>query len=967
MKHLISKIVIVMLLLSATFSFAQKKYEYSTVPNDPYKVRIYKLDNGLMVYLSVYKDAPKIQCNVAVRTGGKNDPADNTGLSHYLEHLMFKGTDKFGTADFAKEEPLLNEIERLFEIHKIEKDTAKRRIIYHQIDSISTVAAKYAVPNEYDKLMSILGATGTNAFTSNDATVYINEIPSNQLENYLEITSERFRKPIFRLFHTELETVYEEKNMYDDQDDSKLWERFDRAMYKKHEYGRSIVGETEHLKSPSIISIKKYFNERYVPNNMAISMSGDFDPDVAIQLIDKYFGSFKTKELKPYVAKVEDDIKSPVTIEVLGPDAEQLMLGFRFPGDKSKEADLLSLTDQILTNGKAGLIDLNLIQAQKVLKASSFAYTRPDYCEHIFSGRPKQGQTLEEVKDLLLAQIELLKKGDFPDWMLPAIINDMKLNQIRALESNWNRAYACVQSFVDESTWADEVNKIDKLSKITKQDIVDFVNKYYNNNYVIAYKRTGVDPVVNKITKPHITPLEINRDKKSDLFSQIEKQKPLPLEPVFLDFAKDVVKFNTKSNIGVLYNKNVENKLFFLYYVFDMGQNHNKKLDMAVNYLKYLGTSKYSPIQIKQEFFKIGCDYGVYAGYDRVYVYLTGLSENIDKGADLFEHLLSDVQPNNEILGNMVSDIKKERTDDKLNKDKILRRMIAYAKYGKLSPLTNLLSDKELNAVKADELTSMIKDLNSYKHQVFYYGPLTQQEITTVIDKYHKTPKVLKDLPAETKFEEKEITKNQVYIADYDMKQVELYMVSKSVPFDKTLLPKVNIFNEYFGNSMASVVFQELREAKGLAYSAWGGYIQPDKKDKAFYIYSFIGTQNDKLAEAMKGMTGLLNNMPESPSNFDIAKTSIINQIRSERITKSDILFTYDYNLKLGIDYDLRKDVFNEVPKMTVADLKGFQEKYIKGKNYTTLVVGKKKDLDMKTLEKYGGVKFLTLEEIFGY
>jgi len=607
------------------------------------------------------------------------------------------------------------------------------------------------------------------------------------------------------------------------------------------------------------------------------------------------------------------------------------------------------------------------VQDQKVLSASSYAYKRPDYSEHLLMGRPKQGQSLEEVKSLLLDQIELLKKGEFPDWIMDAIINDLKLKQIQALENNQSRVGACYESFINDTPWNVTVNKIDQLSKITKQDIIAFVNKNYNNNYIVGYKRTGVDPVVDKIKKPQITPLEINRDLKSDLFKKIESQKPLPIEPVFLDFTKDVVKFNAKGNIEVLYNKNVENKLFTLYYVFDMGANHNKKLEMAINYLSYLGTSKDTPTQIKQEFYKIGCNYGVSAGADRCYVYLSGLTENINKGAELFEHLLSDVQPNKETLSKMVADILKERTDSKLNKDNILQKMISYAKYGKLSPATNILSEKELKAVKPEELVSIIKTLNSYKHKVFYYGPMEQKEVLDLIEKYHNIPKVLNDLPAETKFVEKDIVKNQVYVADYDMKQVELYMVSKSILFDKTILPKVNIFNEYFGSSMASVVFQELREAKGLAYSAWGGFIEPNKKDKSFYIYSFIGAQNDKLADAMKGMKGLLDNMPASQSNFEIAKTSIMNQIRSQRTTKANKLFSYDYYTKLGIDYDLRKDIFNEVPNMTVSDLKSFQEKYIKGKNYTTIVVGKKDELDLKALKNYGDIKYLTLKEIFGY
>jgi predicted Zn-dependent peptidase len=700
---------------------------------------------------------------------------------------------------------------------------------------------------------------------------------------------------------------------------------------------------------------------------MAITMAGDFDPDMIIQLVDKYFGSFKTKEMNPYIPTIEDDIKAPISIEVFGPDEEQVLFGFRFPGINSKEAGLLTITDMILNNGKAGLIDINLTQAQKLLQAYCYADIRTDYSIHLFNGKPKQGQSLEEVKNLLLAQIELIKKGDFPDWIISAIINEMKLNQIKTLESNWGRSFEFVSSFINDIPWSVALRRIDELSKITKQDVIEFAKKHYNANYVVAYKKTGVDPIVDKIKKPHITPIVINRESKSDLFLKIENQKPLAIEPVFLDFTKVISKLNTKNNFEIIYTKNEENNLFSLNYLFDMGRNNSKKLEIAVNYFKYLGTSKYSSVQIKQEFYKIGCDYGVYSSSDRVEVYLSGLSENMEKGFELFEHLLSEVKPDQTALANLKNDIIKERVNAKLNKYNISERMIDYAKYGNLSPSTNLLSEIELKALKAEELVSIIKNLKNYKHNAFYYGPMNQQEVLTVIEKYHQTPQVLKELPIETKFTEKETLKNQVYVVDYDMKQVELNMVSKSVLFDKALLPEVSIFNEYFGNNMGSVVFQELREAKGLAYTAWAGYIQPNRKDKAFYIYSFIGTQNDKLSEAMKGMSDLLTNMPESNTSFENSKTAIINQIRSERVTKTDILFRYYYYQKLGINYDVRKDIFNKVPKMNFADLKNFQEKYIKRKNYITLVLGKKKKLDVKTLQKYGEVKFLTLKEIFGY
>lgn len=136
-------------------------FKYESVPNDPLKARIYTLDNGLKVYMTVNKETPRIQTYIAVRVGGKNDPAETTGLAHYFEHLMFKGTQQFGTQNYEQEKPMLDQIEQLFEVYRKTTDEAERQAIYHQIDSVSYEASKLAIPNEYDKLMSAIGATGT--------------------------------------------------------------------------------------------------------------------------------------------------------------------------------------------------------------------------------------------------------------------------------------------------------------------------------------------------------------------------------------------------------------------------------------------------------------------------------------------------------------------------------------------------------------------------------------------------------------------------------------------------------------------------------------------------------------------------------------------------------------------------------------------------------------------------------------
>ncbi len=968
MKKIINMILLVILLTGLSAN-AQKIYKYDTVTGDPLKVRIYTLNNGMKVYMTVYKDAPRIQTAIAVRTGSKNDPSDNTGMSHYLEHMMFKGTDEFGTKDFIHEKPLLDKIEYNFEIYKKTTDTIQRKKIYHEIDSLSGVASKFAIANEYDKLLSVIGAKGTNAFTSFEQTVYVNEIPSNKVKPWLEIESERFKDPIFRLFHTELETVYEEKNMSLDRDDDKIFEALFSGLFRKNTYGtQTTIGLVEHLKNPSLKSLREYYAARYVPNNMAILLSGDFDPSEVIKYIDATFGQLPSKPIVPYVPAQEDPITSPIVKEVIGPDAESVTFGYRFGGAATKDADLVKIVDMILANSTAGLIDLNLNQGQKVLEAGSYSEVLKDYSVDVFYGKAKEGQSLEAVRDLIMEQIERVKKGDFPDWLIPAIINDLKLNEVKASETNRGRIFSMMNGFIEEIPRSQEVKNIERLSKFTKKDVIDFALANYRNNYVIVYKRTGTDKNVAKVTKPQISPVTMNRNDESEFLKKIVAEPTAPIQPVFLDYNKDVKKLMLKGNIPVLYSANKENSTFSLYYYFAMGTNHNKAIGIALDYLKYLGTSKYTPNQVQEEFYKLGCTFNVSSSEDELWVSLSGLNENMTKGVVLFESLLSDAKATDAPYKNLVMDIKKRRTDDKLSKTTILwSGMYNFGVYGKKSPFTNIYSESELTNLKPEELVSMVKNLNSYQHKILYYGPENPSALVTILNREHHIPAQLKPIPAPSKFEQLPNQANQVYTINYDMKQAEIIMLSRSLTYDKNLIPVTRLFNEYFGGSMNSIVFQEIRESKGLAYSAYAGYRTPALADEHFYLFSYIGTQSDKLPEAMKAMMGLFNAMPESEKAMNASKEAIINKIRTERITKSAILFNYINAEKLGLTYDIRKDVFEKVPSMTFTDLKNFHDTYIKNKKFNILVLGKKEGLDENTLKKYGDVHSLTLEEVFGY
>jgi predicted Zn-dependent peptidase len=967
MKKFNFYLLFTVLMISVALSGCQSKYKYESVPNDPLKTRIYTLDNGLKVYLSVNKDKPRIQTFIGVRVGGKNDPAETTGLAHYFEHLMFKGTKQFGTSDFAAEEPLLNQIEALFEKYRNTSDEDERKAIYAEIDRISLQASEIAIPNEYPKLMNAIGSQGTNAFTSYDLTAYMEDIPANEIENWAMIQADRFTNPVIRLFHTELETVYEEYNMSLTRDARKVNDAIMSALFPHHPYGsQTVLGTQEHLKNPSIINIKNYFDTYYVPNNMAVCMAGDFNPDEVIQIIDKYFGSMESKPIPALKVSPEQPIIKPIEKEVIGLEAANVAIAFRLPAANSKVTATAELMEFLMTNGKAGLIDLNLVQKQKVLGAGSGISTMTDYSMLRMYGTPKEGQTLEEVRDLLLEQLNMVKEGKFEDWLLEAVINNFILNQYYENQEYQYVAQTLLFSFINGVEWKDQVNKIKFQASLTKQDIVNFCKEYLNDNYVVVYKREGKQDV-KKIDKPTITPISINRNQESEFLAAVKASKSKPLTPVFLDYGKDLTHATVKNNIPLLYKQNTLNPTFSLYYVFEMGNSHDKMLGTAFNYLSYLGTSTKTPEEIKSELYRLACSFNVQATNDRVYVYVSGLSTNFEAAMNLLEERLADAKADVEIYQNLAARLLKSRTDAKLNQSANFSQLLDYAMWGPKSPSTNIMSEAELNGLNPEVLVNRIRDLKNMEHQIMYYGPLSVSEITKIINDKHATGATLQPLPATFPFVEQETTENSVLVANYDAKQIYMSMHHKGGAFDKNIEPISNLYNTYFGGGISGIVFQEMREARGLAYSASAAYRRPGRPDLSYSIYTFIATQNDKMMDAINAFNNILNDMPESEKSFQLAKEGIITNLQTQRIIRDDILWDYLNAKRFGYDTDARKLRYAQIPDMTLNDVKDFQTKYIKNKPLTYCVLGDIKDLDMEALKKIGKVTILTQEDIFGY
>jgi predicted Zn-dependent peptidase len=980
MKQLRITLFLVAMML-ANVLLAQPKHEWKTataagytyryVSNDPMQARFYKLKNGLTVILSVNKKEPRIYCFVSTNAGSTSDPRTNTGLAHYLEHLLFKGTDKYGSLDWAKEKPLLDQIDKLYEKYNKTTDTTARKAIYKEIDQVSGQAAKFAIANEYDKMMAGMGAQGTNAFTNNDQTSYVDDIPSNAIDRYLAVQAERFRNPVLRIFHTELEAVYEEKNRSLDEDGWKSFEVMFDALFPTHNYGQqTTIGTIEHLKNPSLIEIRNYYNKFYVPNNMCVVMAGDLDPDVTIKKIEEKLGYMQPKPVAAYSPAPEAPITSPIVREVIGPKPENIQIAYRLPGAAdTKNAVLLTVADEIMSNSAAGLIDLDLNKKQLILRGGSSPNKMKDYSVWTLNGRPKKDQSLDEVKNLLLGEVEKLKKGEFDGGLIPAIVNNYKRNYIQELENNYSRANPLLTSFVESKGegWLNDVSKLDDMLKVSKADVVAFANQFFQNNYVVLYKRKGEDKSIKKVQKPAITQVETNRESQSPFLQNISKMDMVSIKPTWLDFARDVKKGRAGA-AEILYVQNTQNDLFRMSYRFPkMGKYYNKLLSLATEYVKFLATDKLSSEQISQEFYKLACSFQVYAGDENSLVYLNGLQDNMPKAAALLEQLMLNCKADETALEELKGRIIKQRADNKLQKGAIMQGLMNYAQYGAKNPFNNQLTNDELKAVKSADLITLLHNLFKTEHQIVYYGPLNLSALTMTILKLHKIPAKFDSDGEMKKYVQVIQDKNTVLFADYDMVQSEISWIRNTAQFNPAVQPTVELFNNYFGGGMASIVFQTLRESKALAYSTYAYYGTPSKKGQKYSLTGYIGSQADKFNEAIAGMNELLTELPKSENLLQTAKLNMKKTYDTERILQDNIIYTYLDAQDKGMQTDIRKQVYEQLDKITFDDVKRFHAENIANKPYTYCVVASEKRVTETDLKKYGELKKLTLEEIFGY
>lgn len=623
----------------------------------------------------------------------------------------------------------------------------------------------------------------------------------------------------------------------------------------------------------------------------------------------------------------------------------------------------------MLSNGKAGLMEVDLEQQMKLASAGAFVYGLHDYSAFILAGNPNKGQKLEEVRSLMLQEMAKLRRGEFDNDLLPSVIANKKLNFYRGLDSNDNRASIMADAFINDEKWEDVAGKLERQSKLTKQDIVDFANKYLrDDNFVCVYKRMGEDTTLKKIEKPAITPIPANREYESAFVKEIKNAQVPEIQPQFLDFKKDLTVGKTSRKLPLVYKQNTQDDLFNLVFRYEFGDEDDIRYSYAAQYLDYIGTDKKSVSAIKQAFYKLACNFSIAQSSKTLQISLNGLNENLPAALRLTEEILHHAKADKTSWNQFIDLIEKQQQDAKTNQMSNFSYLWDYSTYGAYNPTRNAIKTADLRKMDPQELVNLLGGLNNMEHTVAYYGPYSEKQLNALLAKEHKTAKKLAAVPEGKEYKMEEIKQNEIYIAPYDAKNIYLRSYQntgkKSDVKDGAL---ISLFNEYYGGGMNTIVFQELRETRGLAYNAGAAYYTPVRKDEKDYFMRHIITQNDKMMDCIHVFDEITDNLPQNEASFNLAKQNLMKSIQSRRVTKAGVINAY-FNAKLmGIDYDVTKLYYEQLPSLTLQDITNFEKQNIVGKPYRMVILGDEKNLDMKSLEKIAPIKRLSQEEIFGY
>ncbi|MBQ8958999.1 MAG: insulinase family protein [Bacteroidales bacterium] len=928
------------------------------------KTKTTYLNNGLKVVMCENHDQPEIYGAIYVHAGSKNDPTDATGMAHYFEHIMFKGTDRIGTIDWEKEKVYLDSISLMYDKLHETTDPAKRNAIQLKINELSIASTVYAIPNETDVILTQMGGKGLNAGTSYDQTMYFNTFPSNQLSKWMDVYVERFRKPVFRLFQTELEAVYEEKNMYGDSPITGFQEYMFHEVFGEHPYGRPVIGYTEHLKNPQPAKMHEFYDTYYVANNMTLILVGDFNIEEAEKMAAEKFGTWRSGDVPPMPHYDLPKFDGPVVKDVRMTPIK--MGAIVFPGVKNSDPDMipLSMACQIFFNGETGIAD-KLVLDGKIMAAMMAPLSLEDYGANLILYIPKLlGQSHEKAEALIFDCLDQLKRGDFSDELFEAIRMGELTGRIRATEDLGKLANLFLQMETTGQTYEEFLVETERIKSITKDEVVAVANKYFGNDYLDVRSKMGSTPK-DKVEKPNWKPLEAkNTNAKSDFAKMIEAVEVPEVTPQVIEFGKDVKITDISEGFKLYSSINTANDIFELKFCFNYGTLDDPDLEKAINYLYMQGTESLPYQEFALELQKMGASINCYAGDNTFIVSLMGFESDQERLLDLcYEKLY---HPSND-----ESQIKilaeGERMNAKTSKEDASTWAYAvrdYALYGEKSSYVNHSSITEWSKRSGDEFLAQIAEALKRDGYVLYTGNQYPHVMVKSIQAHHILPE--KPVKGQEKYlAENQFDEPQVFFApnkSFRQSNIRFYVPGEKLSLEDEAL--AGVFSKYFGTDMYSIVFQEIREFRSLGYTAYATYSYDDLERKPGYLAGFLGTQGDKTIDGITAMTELITDMPERIEKFKASKEALLKSRASYYYTFRNKPSVVQSWMKKGYDHDPRAEVTERIRKVEFEDVMSFYNRFVKNRPVIIMMTGSPKNIDKKELAKFGKITKLQYKQI---
>ena len=950
--------------------FACCSYQSQAEDLNALKVKEYRLENGLTVWLNEDHSQPKVFGAVVVKAGAKDCP--DTGIAHYFEHMMFKGTDRIGTLDYESEKVLLDSIAMKYDELDMTEDTAARARLQKEINELSIRSSEYVIPNEFNRLINRFGGSGLNAATSYDATIYFNTFSPQYMVQWAEINSERLINPVFRLFQSELETVYEEKNMYGDFIGGQVMDTLMARYFGPHPYAYPIIGSTKNLKNPRLTEMHKFFEDYYVASNMALILSGDFDAQQVMPILEKAFSRIRSGNapkqekvmLPPFNGRETMKVKFPI------PFIKAMGLGFRGVSANHEDQVALNIAVNLLNNANGtGYLDKLMVE-HKLMGALAINESMNEAGILAVAIMPKLLiQSYSSAEKMVWDEINRVKNGDFSDEMFNSLKLEQKRQYASSLENIDSRATIMMNLFSQGKSWNDYLNEVARIESITKEDVVRVAQKYFSNNYLCVTKSTGKYPKDN-LPKPAFSPVvPRNADASSSYAKQLEKIPEQQVAPRIIDFEKDVKTSKLTPLVTLYTTPNPLNDIFTLNISYGIGALEQPELMQLTNYLQLLGTESLSFEQFRSRLQSIGSTLAFDVTPDAFVMKVTGFDNHIDETMKLVGDFIRHAKADDKKLRQIVDDAKVSEKAFFKSGDNVASALLEQVKYGDQSRYLRKLSLSQIKKLKGKDMLAIYDKVRSVQCDLHYCGTLPVEKVIGTIRQHLPLERTTVASNSPYYRELKQYDRPTVFFIDMpDMAQSIVYGYVKGDPVDdKASRHASRLFSVYFGGDMSSLMFQEIREFRSFAYRTSGRYQLPNHAHKgtAGSFTAMLSTQSDKTLDALGVLDSLIREMPLKPERMEAVKQTLVNRINNDYPPFRNLSEKVASARMEGFDRDPAEEFLRDIATMDMQDISRFYREQISGRPVVYVIAGNRKHIDMKKLAEYGTIIKVKKKDIY--